>query len=324
MEGAVDLLLSTVSPQNLVDLLARHRVGPLWWYRVQQAGLARRVPAPLRDRLEGWQQQAVATELLQRHTWSRLGAALDDAEITHLVFKGRHFGELLYPQPWLRVGTDIDVLVSQADLHKAIDVLRQQGLKLQAGPPPVTHEVPLSDGRVSVDLHWELWRPGRSRSSLGAGMLAGRQRLGDLWVPDAVGTLLVLLLHTAITEYVSARLIRLIDVDAYLTVHGAELQTAWPRFLEICRDAGLRSAAWATLTATQHFLGTKVPAQWLRDLQPGPLRRAWLACWPTMEVGVLYERWPNLSRAFLSMSLQDDWSGVRRASSEFRDAVRRS
>lgn len=70
---------------------------------------------------------------------------------------------------------------------------------------------------ASIDLHWNLLRPGRSRINLPHLALKTRQKQKNgIYVPGNLATTVIQLIHPAITEYTTARLIRVVDLVRWL------------------------------------------------------------------------------------------------------------
>jgi hypothetical protein len=87
------------------------------------------LPPSLGDRLHRWQ---IIRNLWQAHAHVALDealCALESASIPAVALKGPILGERLYPDPHMRSSSDLDLLVSDGDLDKAIDALRTIGYR---------------------------------------------------------------------------------------------------------------------------------------------------------------------------------------------------
>jgi hypothetical protein len=115
-----------------------------------------------------------------------------------------------------------------------------------------------------------------------------------------------MLVHPAITDYVTGRLISAVDLDLWLR-RG---QIPWDEVIGILRRIGLRTAAWAMLRWTRALLGTPVADDVMRALAPSALRQKYLESWLRHHPARLYTRRPWLVRGAFSLALQD---GVRDA-----------
>lgn len=78
--------------------------------------------APLIEKLQRYKYAAVYRTTVILSEQSALCTALTDAEIDFILLKGAVIREY-YPEPWMRTSSDIDILIHQADLERAIDAL---------------------------------------------------------------------------------------------------------------------------------------------------------------------------------------------------------
>lgn len=91
----------------------------------------------------------------QRVELERTCRVLEEAGIPHLPLKGSVV-RLLYPEPWMRTSTDIDVLVHAEDIPRAEKLLMQK-LEYQRQNRAVRHDISLySPSGVHIELHFDL------------------------------------------------------------------------------------------------------------------------------------------------------------------------
>lgn len=146
-------------------------MGPLLGCWIERGALE--APAPLQELLaehlrHGRQRVAKLTSELDR-----LLLTMSRSEITPIILKGMHTGRVYFPEPSCRVGTDIDVLVTPEELHRARAILSRAGFRETADSrPPVSStwelgdvpqrlrsvELNHSENPWSVDLHYALSR----------------------------------------------------------------------------------------------------------------------------------------------------------------------
>jgi hypothetical protein len=97
----------------------------------------------------------------------QLLSAFEDQSIAAVPYKGPILAALAYGNLSLRQFCDLDILVREYDILKAMDVLTKQGYRLQLPPDQVTPIPELlkskkdfrfvsADQRVVVELHWRL------------------------------------------------------------------------------------------------------------------------------------------------------------------------
>ncbi len=84
-------------------------------------------------------------------------AILEEAEIPYLPLKGSVI-RALYPEPWMRTSCDIDILVREADLSRAVAALVAKGYAAGGKGP---HDIALdSPAHTHIELHYDLLENG--------------------------------------------------------------------------------------------------------------------------------------------------------------------
>ena len=237
-------------------------------------------------------------------------ANLEAANIKYVVFKGSHLGEALYEDPLLRPRNDVDILVHEHDRDRSLQVLAAAGFAGRSRRSTASHQVSVWWQGGEIDLHWSVHRPGRVRFPLEEWVLSGRQPINGRWVPDGDATTVLLLANPALADYVTGRAIRAVDLDRWM----ARFPPRWDIVVDVLSQAGLRTAAWATLLWTHQLLGSEVPADVSHELRPGFVRRTYLAGRVRADPRALYDRHPLLARAGFSGLLADNTRDALRAS----------
>ena len=246
-----------------------HGLGPLWHER---SG---------RNEFHESRLAAEAFFLLQKEILQQVDALLASAGIEHAVIKGAASRIMLYPNPAIRACHDLDLLVRPADRLRAAAALTSIGFVPIAEARSISRAIVLTRGQVEIDLHWGLLREGRMRIELTSDLLARRQRIAGTWVLSDEDALFALLVHPAFAKHLDARemgLHRVVDILGWLRQRSPDWETVQARL----ERAGVRTAAWATLRWVELLAGSQAPrqvARMLDDLQPGLMRRAWLANW---------------------------------------------
>jgi len=229
------------------------------------------------DRLH--QQRLINTGryLLQRHSITRIKTILDAAKIPHVVYKGASIRERLYADPALRPAADIDVLVSGKHKQQTIQAFTLQGYELHASADIVSHEVSLKKGNASIDLHWDILRPGRTRIPIADTLLNSRIDYASHWGMSTEASLFIMLVHPVFAKYgtsPNATLMRSVDLSLILE----EQNINWQTLQQWLDNTGLKTAAWLTLS--WHALLTNRPAPAIMTaIQPGKLRQRYLNHW---------------------------------------------
>ncbi|MBN2574781.1 MAG: nucleotidyltransferase family protein [Deltaproteobacteria bacterium] len=289
--------------------LASDLVDQLLLHAMLTGGLDRRLPKPLTDRL-GLRRLTTAVKVIrQDHVMREVGSLLDEHGVEAVVFKGALVRHMLYAKPYLRPSADIDVLVAPADVREVARSFEDRGFSVTLASHSDTHEVWIERHGVGIDLHWTWLRPGRMRRDTTAEILATRVRRGDLWGPNDTHLTVLMLVHPAITDHVTGRLISAVDLDRWLR----KAQIPWDSVVEVLDRIGLRTAAWAMLHWTRGLFGTPVPDEVWRALAPSLLRQRYIEAWLRRHPARLYRQRPTLVRGAFSLALQDRPSDAARA-----------
>jgi hypothetical protein len=291
--------LETQPAAEVRQSLARDHIDQLFLYRAEAAGLWPRLPQQLQKLLAARRFTVAAATLVQERVLDKACALLEQAGVEYLVFKGALLRRALYPDTYLRPCTDQDLLVSPSALPQAMRAFERCGYRIVV--PASTHEVALTKGGVCIDLHWHLMRPGRMRWDVTEELLRQRVRHGGLWGPSDQHQTVQMLVHPAITEHVTGRLVLAADLDLWLRSRTIR----WDGVLRWLTRMGLRTAAWTMLVWTQGLFDTPVPPDVWSELAPSVWRQRYLKCWLALDPAEKYAQRPWLVRGAFSLALQD-------------------
>lgn len=162
---AVDGHLQALQMLGEIDtdgtLAARHRLGPLLARFAQH----HRVSAP---GVEAWRMarfRAAAYWLRIEHQLGELGKVFDQAGIAWLPLKGIDLAPRVYAAPEDRPTTDMDLLVSVAQVEDAVEALRSCGWRERCETPSYIDYVRSEGhnwgmkypGSILLELHFRLW-----------------------------------------------------------------------------------------------------------------------------------------------------------------------
>jgi hypothetical protein len=295
--------------EQALRVLAEDRVDQVFLRAALATGQAERLPAGLVEILKARRLAVAADALRQRHALALATSQLDEMGVPHVVFKGALMRKILYAKPYLRPAVDVDLLVAPADAPRSVARLQQRGFALALAAHSDTHEAWLSRQNVGIDLHWSLLRPGRMRVDITDEVLAGRVREGDLWRPDDTHLTVAMLVHPAITDYVTGKLISAVDMDRWLR----KADVPWEAVIGVLSRIGLRTAAWAMLFWTHALFATPVPEDVFCALAPSLLRQKYIESWLSRHPARLYQQHPHLVRGAFSLALQDRPTDMARA-----------
>ncbi|MEH6587349.1 MAG: nucleotidyltransferase family protein [Halioglobus sp.] len=265
-----------------------------------------------REKLRTVALTGAAKYLSQKRTLKKIHDVLEAAGIKYAVFKGAHVRESAYEQPWLRTAADIDVLVSNEDQSAAIVALSNSGMEYHHNPEVFSHEVTLTNSDTSVDLHWHIMRPGRTRIDMTDHLLENTELTHGYRGMNPTATLFVLLTHPAINKYVcspDASLIKLVDLSLWMKHPDVDQD----QLLTLINDAGLRTAAWSTLFLLQLLSNERDNKELVEEFQPGFLQRKYIQFWISRDLPTLLYNHRFLMRTAFSLSLHDNLSDMIRA-----------
>lgn len=229
-----------------------------------------------------------AAELAPAHAYARrlqaasglrrVGAALSEADVPWLVFKGPALAEQVYPDDVPRPFSDLDVLVPPGQFERAVAALVATGAqerdepwreKITIGHSEVSLDLP---GGLHLDLHWDVVATGRWREHV-------RLPAGDLLTRSVPRTL----------AGVDCRVLAPLDATVQLAVHGCLSGADRLRWLldqrhlvralapspsELAAHAaatGTTVPLWLVLERAERHLDPGL-ARWRRELSPP---RAW-------------------------------------------------
>jgi hypothetical protein len=299
----------SVAAPELARALVHDQVDQLFLAAAEASGFAGQLPVPLLELLKTRRLNVATRVIRQEHILGEASALLAEHDIAHIAFKGALVRQMLYAKPHLRPSLDVDLLIAPTDAPRAVRLFLQHGFACGQASHSDTHEACLSRHEVGIDLHWSLLRPGRMRQDITREILANRVRRGGLWSPSDTHLTVAMLVHPAITDYVTGRLICAVDLDRWLR----KGESRWHEVIEVLDRIGLRTTAWAMLRWTCDLLHTPVPEDVLAALSPSLPRRKYIAAWLRHHPARLYRQRPNLVRACFSLALQDRPSDAARA-----------
>jgi Uncharacterised nucleotidyltransferase len=180
---------------GLAAAAVEHGVAPMLYRALVDRGDWEQTAGSARGVLARAAREALITEPVRHAHLERTVAALADSGVAPLLFKGAVLAHTHYPEPWLRVRGDTDLLVRKDDVAVVDAVL--SGLGLVRFPRPngsrVTQQARYTMRWQSIelayDLHWRIADPHVFADALpyevlesasSAGPVAGARRIGDI------------------------------------------------------------------------------------------------------------------------------------------------
>ncbi len=313
--------LSREQWRELTGILVSQGLAAFWHKRLVETEIAGRAPADFLRLLHRFRFDSVGLYLLQQQGMGQLKKEFDQAGISHLLFKGCHIRERVYDDPALRPASDLDVLVCRAQRRQAIELLLSLGYCLYPKIENISHEVTLGKGRLYIDLHWDLLRPGRTREPLAEEFLQTRRDYVTHWGAGTEETLFLMLVHPVITKYLTtpqASLVRVLDLFWWIE----RVQVDWARVLAWLDRAGLRTAAWLALEWATRFGELSLPDDFRRGIAPGMARRRYLRYWIDNNLPGRLLGYPLIIQVGFTLPVHDHVSDAWRVVKQARMAKR--
>ena len=221
-----------------------------------------------------WLREQAAAELGRRMRLRAVLVQLQQAGIEALVLKGAALAQWLYPAPYLRESSDVDLLLANREQAlAAVAALASLGYAMPFTPTRFRHELSCgsADGRLDLDLHWALsdW-PALERLPDYPALAADAVALPGL-APgarglDAAHALLHACVHRAsnLAANLGDRLKWLYDL--HLLAQALDRDDGWPRLLALSRQAQVCGIVTEGLAASAALFGTTVPEEVHRAL----------------------------------------------------------
>ena len=295
------------------DFLHQQGLAPMWDELLAQQGHGEDpLSEEFKESLHQARLHATGLYLVQHHRLSEIRGILDDEGIAHVVYKGADTRERYFVEPALRPATDIDLLVDDSNKVRAIQALQRAGFEFHATEDNISHEANLNRGKISIDLHWDIMRPGRTRISIVGELLEGRRDCGSHWGMSDEANLFVMLVHPVFTKYSTApqaALVRMVDLINLLARGGID----WDQLFALLDKAGLRTAAWITLRWLRLLTGTPLADDALGILQPGKLRRKYMEYWIDGNLATRWQAKPIYVQLGLTLPAHDRWRDAMHA-----------
>ncbi len=253
-----------------------HGMAPLVFWRLAQADLLTAIPAPIAAAFKDEYLQTLINNRRMQTVFREVVSALGAEDIRVMALKGLALARRYYHDVALRPMTDMDLLVRQADVPRAVATLRRLGYRAADGmgspfgfysltSAVVVYARPRS---LSIELHWELFGRTVYRRSLPAAAVWTRaleisifdQSVRYLHPRDELWYLCI---HAAI-EHRLERLIWLVDIAEL--VESLPSDWDWQRFTQETVAARVALPVAAALAYCCAYLRLSAPTDALERL----------------------------------------------------------
>jgi len=265
------------SSTGLIEAAEYEGVLPLLDWRLRSDAAYSALPDEFRQQLGQRARASAAQSMLDAREVTRVSAALDEAGFQALLLKGPAFARWLYPQPYLRISSDIDLLfASRSEANRAASVVERLGYELAFSPGGMVYEMScrlVVDGEVrsELDLHCRL---------VNQEAYADRLGFDELWAASLalpglsdmvrglspVHALLHACMHRAhdLSLHRPDRLKWLYDI--HLLIKGFD-PAVWATFGKAAREKELCGVCLRSFDDSADWFGTRIPEAVLSDMR---------------------------------------------------------
>lgn len=277
----LDLLIRSARRVRLLGRLAAE---------FQSAGVFDTLPLVTRDQLRGTLVYAEARARLARWELDRIAWALADAPPSPVVaMKGCAYLLLGLPKAASRIMSDVDLMLSEAELEAVEKRLNQKGWRTKPLSPyddhyyrRWTHELPPLahvERQVEIDLHHNLLPVTARLKPPAEPLLAAAVAVpgSPYRVLDGPDMVLHAMVHLFYSDEMADKLRDLVDIADLLGHFAAEDAGFWQRLVDRARLLGLERPAFYGLRYARQLLDCPVPEPILAAIAswgpPAPVRR---------------------------------------------------
>jgi Uncharacterised nucleotidyltransferase len=296
--------------------LLHQGLGPMWDNINEESQILGKFSTKNCQLLHQSRLQTTGDYLLQRERLSQIRKILETADIPHAIIKGAHTREVYFPEPLLRPAVDIDVLIQPANKIAAIKAFQKADYRFHGNADNIAQDCSLLKGNTTIDLHWDILRPGRTRKPMVDALLADRMDYGSHWGLNHIGTLFIILVHPVFRKYAngpSAKLVRLIDLLLLLHRHPSTTSEV----LYLLHESGLNTAGWITCTWLNLLTGSKAAQELATQLAPAKVRQSYLSHWIRSDLSTrLFSKTILVQLGFTLFAhdhLEDAWRAAKSA-----------
>jgi hypothetical protein len=251
----------------------------LLYARAFASGSAERLPPALVAGLRAGAHRQAALELAQRVELQRVLAEIRRREVDVLLIKGASLAYDVYPDPALRVRSDVDMFIRDADREKVRRSLDDLGYvcEPEVSGRFVTYQfhsqrIDANGVRHLYDVHWKVANPQRFADAVRFDELAAAAVPLPPLGPGARGigrvhALWLACVHRAAHHYDREALVWLYDVHLLMSTLDAGGAAC---FVSLAERTGVRRICLRALLLARDLLGTAIPPAVLTPLEAGP------------------------------------------------------
>lgn len=301
-----------IGENAFLHFLALNMLTPLWHETLAQHDATSFFSQDFTGNLKKSSLIATARYMQQQHTLNQASEVFNAEAIPYAVFKGASIREQIYDNPAIRPSDDIDILVAKIDKTRAIQTLVKAGFAFQPDPANISHEAGLIGPNGSIDLHWDIMRPGRTRLDLTDELLETQKEYANYRGFSNEAELFVMLVHPVITKYLTtpqASIIRVVDLLKWIQTQEID----WQKVYELLKKTGLKTAAWINAYWLKLLSGRTLPESFIKQIEPSSLKKSYLQNWINKNYSTKFLKKPFLIKAGFTLPIHDTITDAFRA-----------
>jgi len=257
--------------RELLHILKSHWIIPLLYWHAGRLPDEFRPPVPVLDQMRAAFQWSRVRCLHMERQLREIATAFKAEGVRVLVLKGPAYGRTVYPDPALRPGSDLDLLVLPVHMRRSEAILGALGYQCEAGLFDVSEALYKEEEFVhvenprdylTIELHWRLHKLMGIRQDAGPEDLFFRAKTVAspslaFEALDPVDALIHTAINNAFGHDEGMRLIWVYDV-AVLS-GSLTLPDQWKLLQERCVAWRARLAVELSLTMAREWLGLSLP-----------------------------------------------------------------
>jgi len=283
--------ISKGEENKFLNFILQNGLGPLWHQVLKKNNASTLFTQNFVEVLKKTSTLSAARYLAQQHILRTVSYIFGNESIPYAIFKGAHIREILYSHPAIRPSADIDILVSKFNKKKAVIVLLKNGFEIHPREDTISHEVLLSKNNTTIDLHWDILRPGRTRVDLTDTILATKKQFSYYWGLSDEAILFIMLIHPVFTKYVTtpqAYLIRLVDFKLWIETQKID----WEIIQEWIKKGGMQTAAWISASWLRIMTETTLPSTFINNIRLSKTKDVYFEKWLCRDLSTRLKKYP--------------------------------
>ncbi|MEH7109025.1 nucleotidyltransferase family protein [Bacillus sp. JJ1764] len=158
--------------QNAIQAIEEDGTSSQFYFLLKQQGRLDQTPAFFQQFLKQQYEQSLFLNLFIKQQTEQLLKCFESQEIAVIPLKGVYFAEKYFGHTGARATSDIDLLIKQSDVNKAIQLINSLGFYVEEEQIPghfhcsFSKPLPNSTIPLVVELHWSLVKEQTSRFSI--------------------------------------------------------------------------------------------------------------------------------------------------------------